>query len=96
MIGQVARDTFNGARRRFQDYQKFEAENRRAEDILLPLIKGKRLLKDGKLYEIERIHASYDGAIHGRGYRILGNGKRGTQIWDIGFICERYFDEANA
>jgi hypothetical protein len=60
--------------------------------VLAKLLIGRRCKKFAKEYEITSINYGYDGYITARGYRILGNGKRGTQTWDIGAINTRAFE----
>jgi hypothetical protein len=90
------RRMFEEARARFLVIDKARREAERDGDILAPDIVGKRVLKGGLLYEITRFQGSWEGTFTARGHRILANGKRGSQEWDIGFVCEKYFDEAVA
>jgi hypothetical protein len=60
--------------------------------ILTKLLVGRRCKKFAKEFEITSIDYGYDGYITARGYCILGNGRRGTQTWDIGAINTRDFE----
>jgi hypothetical protein len=87
---------FAEAHTRFVVIDKARREAERDGDILAPDMMGKRVLKRGLLYEITRFQGSWDGSFTARGHRILANGKRGSAEWDIGFVCEQYFDDAAA
>lgn len=96
MMDQDTRDIFDVNNKRMREWRA--ATDAATADIrkLIKAVVGKRVLKNGKLYEITDIHAPYNFSIQARGYRILGTNKRGTQIWDVGFICPAHFDEAEA
>lgn len=93
-IDQEARDIFTAALKRRQMIEAAHRETERAAKILRPKLIGKHILKSGKRYEVTEVSNGYNGTLTARGYVIKANGKRGTQIWDIGFICPDYFDEA--
>lgn len=93
-LDDVTRSMFAKSIDDFQKIERIRKETEAAAKVLAPKLIGKRILKDDKLYEITDIDNGWDGSFRARGYRILGNGKRGSQKWDIGFICARYFDDA--
>lgn len=64
-----------------------------ADAKLLHRLVGQRCKKFERDYEITEVRYGYDGYIVARGYRILGNGKRGSKTWDIGPITAKAFED---
>jgi hypothetical protein len=93
-MDQAARDIFKAAKERYLLIEKLHRETERDAKTLQHLI-GKQILKGDNRYELTDIRNAWDGTISARGYRIKANGKRGSQVWDIGFISDTYFDDAS-
>lgn len=90
------RRLFAVAVKRHELIRHAQAQTETDAKILDARLRGARVKKGGIAYEITEIRNGWDGTISARGWRILANGKRGSQTWDIGFICPTYFDAAQA
>ena len=86
------RALFEAAAFRNDKIHALHQSGREDATLLHKTLVGKRCVKFGRIFEITSIDYSYDGYITAHGYRILGNGKRGTKIWDIGVITSRSFE----
>lgn len=95
-IDEGARKLFEEAAERFRTTERIRREAERDAVIIASKVIGKLVVVRGQRYEITRVEGAWDGAIRARGYRILDTGKRGTKVWDIGFITAFHFDEAVA
>lgn len=94
MLDDETRKMFDAARERERLIEKARRQTDIDAATLSKKLIGKRLYKQGTLYEVTQIRNNWSGAFDARGYRILANGKRGSQIWDIGFISGDYFEDA--
>jgi len=95
VLDQATLDIFKAAMARFTMIRDAQRDTERDVRIVKPALIGKQIVTpQGKRYEITEVTNGYDGTIKARGYIIKANGKRGSQTWDIGFICPAYFDEA--
>jgi hypothetical protein len=88
------RKLFDAAIERHRQTAAIKRAVERDAKLIAPKVVGKQVVIRGDRYEIVSVDYSYDGTFRARGYRILGNGKRGSKQWDIGFICATHFDDA--
>lgn len=82
----------NAGRNRHSQLEVLHAQGQADSDRLQTLI-GKVCHAGDKTYLITRVHYGYNGFISARGYRILKDGTRGTQQWDIGTITSINFGD---
>lgn len=94
VLDQATLDIFKAAMARFSLIREAQRDTERDVNIVKPKLIGKHIVVRGKRYEITEVSNGYDGTIKARGYIIKANGKRGSQVWDIGFICPDHFDAA--
>lgn len=81
----------NGTSRR-GTIDKLRKDNAADTETLHAQLVGKRILKNGKTYEITNVDSDWSGGYQARGYRILKNGKRGSLCRDIGRLSPACFE----
>lgn len=77
-------------------HSKIEQNARMADNLLQQIesqLCGRRIERSGThlgklagIYKITHVRLSYDAKIEARGRKITGNGKLGSQTWDLGDI----------
>lgn len=82
---------FERAARREVALEKLHAEADDDAATVSRLLKGKRMRAYKGVYEVEYIHAAWNGGFEGKGYKIVADGSRGKSRFGLGRITRQSF-----